>query len=381
MMNLSTLPDVTFVPSDINTILKNMINDYEQAYFEQTGENITLYPGDKIRIFLYTQALREFQLRQLIDFSAKQNLLKYSSGDYLDNLAAFSDTERLQPTYATVTEKFNLSITQDTIQTIPKGTRVVNPSKRVYFATTEDIEVPAGSMSITAILRCVTSGVNGNGFIPGQLNVLADPLPWIESVVNIDTSQGGADLESDDSLRERTRQAPEGFSVAGPSGAYEYFVKKYNQLVNDVKVSTPSPGVVDIRVLLANGEIPTETLLSEIYDYLNDKKIRPLTDNVVVNAPEVINYNITLTYYILTDNATTASTIQANVNQAYKDYITWQKSKIGRDINPSELISRIIGAGAKRVELTKPDYLQLTDIQVAIASENISIIYGGQEDD
>lgn len=380
-MSLSTLPDVTFVQSDIDTILKNMINDYEEAHYEQTGEKITLYPGDKVRIFLYTQALREFQLRQLIDFSAKQNLLKYSSGGYLDNLAAFSDTERLQPAYATVTEKFNLSVPQDIIQTIPKGTRVVNPNRRVYFITTEDIEVPAGETSVTATIKCVTSGIIGTGFIAGQLNVLVDPLPWIESVANIDTSQGGADLESDDRFRERTWQAPEGFSVAGPSGAYEYFAKEYNQLVSDVKVSSPSPGVVDVRTLLIDGEIPTATLLQEIEVYLSDKKRRPLTDNVSVNAPEIVNYDITLTYYILTSNATTAATIQNNVNQSYKDYITWQKSKIGRDINPSELISRIISAGAKRVVLTKPDYMEVTNIQVAIASQNIAVNYGGLEDD
>lgn len=380
-MDLSNLPDVEFATKDVNSILNDMISGYENAYLQQTGESITLYPGDKIRIWLYSQALREFQLRQLIDFSAKQNLLKYASNGYLDNLGAFQDVERLEPSYATVPETFTLSAPQPIIQTIPKGTRVGSSTSSIYFATTSDIEVVAGSTDIAVTLQCTTSGAAGNNFTPGQLNVLIDPLPWIANVINTDISQGGADTESDDALRDRINQSPEGYSVAGPSGAYEYFAKQYNQSVIDVKASSSSPGTVDIRALLQNGTIPEPTFLSGLNDYLSDKSRRPLTDNVTVNAPDVVNYDINLTYYILSDNSTASASIQANVAQAVQDFITWQQSKISRDINPSELISRIIAAGAKRVDVSSPVYTALTDTQVAIASTNVNVVYGGLEDD
>jgi phage-related baseplate assembly protein len=380
-MNLSALPDVTFAQSDIDTILKNMINDFEQSHYEQTGEKITLYPGDKRRIFLYTQALREFQLRQLIDFSAKQNLLKYSSGDYLDNLGAFSKTPRLEEGYAHVTEKFNLSIAQDSVQTIPRGTRVGSPGSKIYFAAAQDISVPAGETSVNAILECTTLGSIGNGFVAGQLNVLIDPLPWIESVINIDTSQGGANREDDDPYRERIWEAPEGFSVAGPTGAYESLAKKYSQLITDVKAYSPTPGVVDVRVLLNGGEIPTDTFLQGLYNFLSDKEKRPLTDKVTTNAPEIINYDINFTYYISSDYATSESTIKTKVDAAVQDYILWQKSKLGRDINVDELISGIKKAGAKRLVISSPVYTSLMQTQIAISSKNITINYGGLEDD
>ncbi|OPJ63677.1 baseplate assembly protein [Clostridium chromiireducens] len=380
-MNLASLPDVNFAQKDITAILNEMITGYENAYFEQTGEKITLYPGDKIRIFLYSQALREFQLRQLIDFSAKQNLLKYSSGDYLDNVGAFSDTERTGISYATVPVKFNLSAPQATIKTIPKGTRVTsNGSSEIYFQTIEDINIDIGDTSVEAILQCTIGGTIGNDFIAGQLNVLSDPLPWIESVVNTDVSQGGTDKEDDESYRERIRESPEGFSVAGPSGAYEYLAKQYSQSIGDVKVYSPSPGTVDIRLLLKDGELPTSTFLKGAQAYLSDKSRRPLTDNVSVNLPEVINYDINLTYYILSYNAAAASTIQKNVSQAVQDYNLWQRSKIGRDINVDELQSRIKSAGAKRTVITSPMYTKLTDTQVAF-SRNVIVTYGGLEDD
>lgn len=381
-MDLNSLPDVSFAQKDIETILNDMILQYELAYYQQTGKQITLYPGDKVRIFLYSQALKEFQLRQLIDFSAKQNLLKYSTGDYLVNLGAFQNVEKLEADYATVTEQFNLSAPQSTIQTIPKGTRVGSESSNgIYFAASENITVPAGTSNITAVLECTKSGTVGNNFTPGQLNILVDPLPWIASVTNIDTSQGGADIEEEDSYRERIHEAPEGFSVAGPEGAYLFFAKKYNSNILDIKLNSPSPGTLDMRVLLKGGEIPTETFLQGLKEYLSDKSIRPLTDNLQVNAPDVVNYDINITYYILSNNSAEAATIQSSVNQAIQDYILWQKSKIGRDINPDELTTRIKSAGAKRAVITSPTYTAITGTKLAIASTNIAATYGGLEDD
>lgn len=380
-MDLNNLPDVQFASKDINEILNDMILGFELAHYQQTGEKMTLYPGDKRRIFLYSQALREFQLRQLIDFSAKQNLLKYSSGDFLDNLGAFQNVERDQAKAAVVTEKFVLSGPQTVIQTIPQGTRCSSSGSGIYFKTTENIEVPVGTTEISAVLECMIQGESGNDFAPGQINVLCDPLPWIASVTNTDTSQGGTDIEEDDTFRENIREAPEGFSVAGPEGAYTFFTKKFNSNISDIELFSDNPGEVDISILLKNGEIPTEAFLKEISDYLNDKTIRPLTDKVVISAPNVVNYDIALTYYIRNDDAAMAPTIQSNVNQIIDDYVLWQKSKIGRSINPSELTTRIVNAGAKRVEISKPVYTTITKKQVAAASSNISVNYGGLEDD
>lgn len=100
---------------------------------------------------------------------------------------------------------------------------------------------------------------------------------------------------------------------------------------------------------------------------------------MTVLAPAVVNYDINLTYWIDKSNSAIAVSIQNAVNDAVNDYIAWQKSKLGRDINPSELIARIKGAGAKRVEITSPAFTQVTLEQVAVAS-NVTVTYGGLED-
>ena len=61
-------------------------------------------------------------------------------------------------------------------------------------------------------------------------------------------------------------------------------------------------------------------------------------------------------------------------------YKTWQSSAIGRDINPSYLIGKIMAAGAKRVTVTSPVYKELANNEIA-GLGTVTINYGGIEND
>lgn len=378
-LKLSDLPEVSFAEKDINKILNDMISGYEQAYFQQTGSRKKLYPGDPIRIWLYSQALREWQLRVMIDDAAKQNLLKYARGNNLKNLGAFSKTDPFEAKPALVKMKYNLSQAQPINEVIPQGNRVT-PGNEIFFEVTENVTVPAGETQVTLTAECTEKGTLGNGFTPGQINILVDPLPWIESVENIEESQGGTDDEDDESYRQRIHLAPEGFSVAGPDGAYEYFARQYSPLVDDVRISSPSDGVVDIRLLLKNGELPTQSFIDGAQSYLSAKDKRPLTDKLEVSMPDIVEYNIDLTYFIKSEDVSSEEVIKTRVDDAIQNYIKWQRSKIGRDINPSELTTLIRLAGAKRVSIVSPIDTPIDKNGIAIVDE-ISVVYGGLEDE
>lgn len=378
-VSLKDLPEVSFAEKDINKILNDMVSKYEKAYLESTGERKKLYPGDPIRIFLYSQALRELQLRVLIDDAAKQNLLKYSRGNNLDGLGAFTRTDRLKEKYSKVKVKITLSKIRNTNEVIPAGTRI-SPDDEIYFTVDEDTLVEAGNLEVIADTTCTTKGSLGNGFTPGQINILVDPLPWVAKVENIEMSQGGADIEEDNVYRERIHLAPEGFSVAGPDGAYEYFTKEYSTLIDDVKISSPTPGVVDIRVLLKGGELPESSFIEGLEEHLSDKSKRPLTDKVEVYAPNEVQYDLDLSYYISSSDITREKLIKDRVEDAIEGYILWQKSKIGRDINPSELITKIRIAGAKRVDIVSPVFTLVEESDIAILNLK-TINYGGLEDE
>lgn len=371
MSSLNNLPSIEFAVKDVSKIETDVITTYEAI----SGRKLA--PGDPVRLFLQAIASIIAQQRVLIDYSAKQNLLAFAEGNFLDHLGALLETERLPAQPAKTTIRFTINSQPQTV-TIPKGTRVT-PDGKIFFATVEAKDIPSGTTEVDVTAECTTAGTIGNDWLAGQISKLVDPLPWVSKVENITTSSGGIDIETDDNYRERIRQAPEKFSVAGPSGAYEYWARTAHQSIIDVSIISPAPGEVEIRPLLEGGEIPGQEILDAVAEVCSDEKIRPLTDSVTVLAPAVVNYDINLTYWIDKSNSAIAVSIQNAVNDAVNDYIAWQKSKLGRDINPSELIARIKGAGAKRVEITSPAFTQVTLEQVAVAS-NVTVTYGGLED-
>lgn len=295
-MSLSNLPDISFVETNPETIITETILNYENAYFESTGIRKSLHPADPIRIFLYTQALREIQLRHVIDETAKQNLLKYAPGPILDHLGARVRTPRGEAKESTTKMLLKFSQAQSTTTYIAKGIRF-SPGSNYYFETTITNELPAGKQEIIVDVIASVPGSEGNGLLPGQINVIVDPQPYLVEAYNIEITQGGDDREDDDSYRERIYLAPEGLSVAGPETAYEYHALRYSQLIEDVHISNPTDGTVDIRVILEGGELPSVSFLEGMTSYFG-KGIRPLTDKVVIGAPNIVYYNTDVTYYL-----------------------------------------------------------------------------------
>lgn len=96
---------------------------------------------------------------------------------------------------------------------------------------------------------------------------------------NVTLSFGGADIESDDRLRDRIILAPESFSVAGPKGAYIYWAKTAHQNIIDVAVESPEPGTVNVYPLMKDGVLTVE-VKSLVEEVLNNDKRRPLCDLV-----------------------------------------------------------------------------------------------------
>ena len=372
MSKLDNLADIVFVDADADEVESYVIGRYEAI----TGR--TLAKGDPVRLFLLTITALIVLLLNKINETGKQNLLRYATGDNLDHLGGLVGVERIPAKAAVTTMRVKLSAQLQTATIIPAGTRFT-AGDNVFFALDAPLVIEAGTTIADGSATCLTKGELGNGYVVGQLKTLVDPVPYVDSVVNITTSEGGAEVQDDGSYREDIRLAPEHFSTAGPDGAYVYHAKRASSKISDVTVWSPEAGKVEVRPLLAGGELPGEEMLQQVKATLNDKTVRPLTDNISVLAPEQVSYSINLTYYIASDNKAQATAIQNAVNAAVDDYVLWQKSKLGRDINPSELIVRVMAAGAKRVAVTAPAFTATTDMQVAICSGK-SVTLGGIED-
>ena len=61
-------------------------------------------------------------------------------------------------------------------------------------------------------------------------------------------------------------------------------------------------------------------------------------------------------------------------------YVRWQRV-IGRDVNPSKLLSLVVEAGAKRAEIAAPAFAPVASTAVAELEGALQVRYGGLEDD
>ena len=380
---IESLPDVSFIDNlQLEDVELQMIKDYQDRYKEITGEDVVLSRADPEALILYACAIQIFQELLYVDRAGKQDLLKYSYGTYLDNLAAMKGIAREPAKAAKAKIRFTLSGLRTEPVSIAAGTRVTDGE--VYFETLNYAEILAGEESVDVLCQCLTEGKTGNNLPVGTIRVLVDPIPYVATVANTEITSGGTDIEDDDSLRERVYIAPSKYSVAGPEDAYEYWVKTYNSSISDVLVYSENAGsapyTVQIEFIMAGGELPNESMIIGLQDFLYNEQIRPLTDKVIVKAPDTVGYKIDVKYFVNKSDSGKVSTIQAEVGAAIDEFVSWQRSKIGRDINPSRLVQMMVAAGAKRVEVTYPIFQIIGKSNIAkLISRNVS--YGGIEDD
>ena len=366
------LSEILFASKDVIAVEREIINLYESL----SGR--TLARADPVRLFLETITLIIVQQRNIIDFTGKMNLLAYASGGYLEHIGAAFNVYRLEASPAVTTLEFTLSETQPVNIIIPSGTRIT-AGDNIYFAAAEDLTIESGNLTGQVKAQCTSPGVTGNGYLPGQLRRIVDVFPYEMQCVNITESAGGTETESDENLRERIQLAPESFTTAGSFGAYKYFARSANSDIGDAAVTNPSPGVVNIYPLMRDGSIPPEEVLNQVYEKCTADDLAPDTDLVQVLAPEEINYDLEVKYYIDKENSAQASYILSQVQAAIEEWVNWQHKKLGRDINPSELNYRIVQAGAKRCEIYSPSFRVLSASETALCVSK-SVIFGGLEE-
>ncbi len=377
---IDSLPDISFIDNlTLEDIQSRLLTDFVDKYTEVTGKKIELSKSDPNRIILLGCAQVIYQGLQNIDKGGKMNFLKYAYGEYLDNMAAFKKVTRNPASFATVPLRFMLAKKRESATGIPKGTRVT-AAHGVYFATTVYAEIPAGELEVTVPAECTEAGSIGDDCAAGELSTLVDPIGFVSEVENIQKSTGGAETESDRNMAERVYLAPSSYSTAGPDDAYAYWIKSSNADIGDVRISSPVPGLVDIRFIMADGSVPEDAIITAAYEYVNRRNRRPLTDNVQILRPTIEEYGIDLVYYINASDSNNAFTIQSKVKTAVDAYKFWQGSKIGRDINPDELIARIKGAGAKRAVVSEPAFRMIGETAKAECIQ-INVVYGGLEND
>ena len=201
------------------------------------------------------------------------------------------------------------------------------------------------------------------------LVVAADPgaVPPIET-----------QYESDDSLVERTLLAFEGMSIAGPRDAYVFHAMSADGRVADARASSPSPATVEVSILSRIGEgLASEDLLEVVRQALNDEKVRPVGDRLIVQSASLIDYQVEAVLYLYPGPEIELSLTEAKA--ALDRYINTQR-RLGRDIRRSAIHAALHVSRVQRVDLISPaEDVVILDHEAANCTGS-SVVIGGTDE-
>jgi phage-related baseplate assembly protein len=379
------LPPVSFCQVDIAALQAEVIKGFQDNWFALTGEQLTLTLADRRANFLYSLTYYLVQERLLIDASAKQNLLPYSLGGFLDALGIFFATKRLPAAPAIVTLEFTLDQVYATPLTVPSGTTVKSAASGLVFSTDADLTIAAGYQTASTAATCTTPGPQGNGLLDISQVVDWTITAFYITAQNLVASSGGADVETDEAYRIRLLGATDSYSPAGPKGRYRYYTLGVSSDIMDVSVLGPedglAPGNVQVVVLLQDGAFPDGTMLQKIYDSLNTDTVRDLCAKVTVTAPSGVAYTTSVRYWIDELQAANQVLIETNVTNAVNNWITDNKTGLGGSINPATLSQAVMEAGASYCIIDSPPRISLNLAQIGVLTDDPLITYEGLESD
>ena len=225
------MADLNFITTSSDEIHETIIGELENGVAEP------LYPGDERRLFGEALVPLFVAMYSAVNDAARQKMLRYARGSVLDALGERSGVSRQEPVPATTTLRFSMNEPVDWNVIITAGTRATSDNVR-YFATDTTAVIMAGATSVTVQATSTEGGQIYNDIKIGDVNVLVDLIAYVDNVDNITTTAGGSDEESDDSLRERIRNAPSKASTAGPVNAYKYWAKSADPTISDVVVQS-----------------------------------------------------------------------------------------------------------------------------------------------
>jgi len=184
-------------------------------------------------------------------------------------------------------------------------------------------------------------------------------------------------MESDTRFRARIQIALEGFSSAGPRGAYVYWGMTASPLVKDIGVESPVPGQVLVSVLSTAGNgTPDQATIDAVTLKLNDDDVRPLTDQVVVQPATIITYSVaaTLTLYEGPD----AEVVRQAAEDSVRAYVD-DHHRLGHDITVSGLHAALHLAGVQNVVLASPAANIVVATSEAAYCASITVTVGGRD--
>jgi len=167
--------------------------------------------------------------------------------------------------------------------------------------------------------------------------------------------------EDDMSFLIRAKASLNKYSSAGSEQSYKYWVKSFSANIYDVKVFNKSAGVV--KIVYALSKAINE---NELYNFINSKKVRPLSDKVEIKeaTKKQIDLSADVTIFNTKDLELIADTIKENFSNRYY---------IGEKVIFSKLIDLLHINGVYRVHTNIKEDIQIANDEIAVINLDLTL--------
>ncbi|MGL5815340.1 MAG: baseplate J/gp47 family protein [Aeromonas sp.] len=156
--------------------------------------------------------------------------------------------------------------------------------------------------------------------------------------------------EDDEALTLRALMAWDGLSVAGPTGAYEYFALSADGKVADAKGSSPAPAEALVTILSTEGDGTADAaLIAKVTQALSHEDKRPVADRLTVQSAGIIHYTITAMLHISSQGAEGDVILQA-ARDKLATFIN-PRRRIGIEVPRSAIDAALHVQGVSKVDL------------------------------
>lgn len=178
---------------------------------------------------------------------------------------------------------------------------------------------------------------------------------WGSNLDNIgalfDTARQAGEL--DPAYQARIHMAPDAFSSAGPTGAYEYWARTVLPGLLDASAVMTGPGQVRVTLLYPAPQLaPTAAQIQTLAQFFSNREdTKPLTDVVAVMGPGIVPVTITAvsTLFPGPDQGLVLAAQQTALNNFLA-----ANQKLGFTLARSAIIAQLQQNGVKSVNLISP---------------------------
>lgn len=182
--------------------------------------------------------------------------------------------------------------------------------------------------------------------------------------------------ETDAALRSRIVLADQGRSAAGPEEWYEFHARSASAEVADVAVYKTGAGPeIEVAVFsTADGGIPSSELLATVRAVVTSPSVRSINDIVTVASATKTVVNVAADVWLLPE----APVAVFDALEPLLRAALTTEGGIGRDINRSWIMAKLMAAGVAKVDVISPAADVVMDDHSAATFGTVVLTYRGR---